>query len=79
MESTDLEAGVAVGVHTSRDVVNTDPAVGGVVERELAQEYEGYAIAARATHPRTAQMLRGIAKSYSWHADHEDHRADDEQ
>ena len=79
VESTDLEAGVAVGVHTSRDVVNTDPAVGGVVERELAQEYEGYAIAARATHPRTARMLRDIARYYSWHAYREDHRADDEQ
>ena len=75
--STDLETGVAVGVHNSRGVVTKDPAVGGVAERELAQQYEGYAIAARATHPRTTQMLRGIAKSYSRDADREDHRADD--
>ena len=75
--STDLETGVAVGVHNSRGVVTKDAGVGGVAERELAQQYEGYAIAARATHPRTARMLRGIAKSYSRDADREDHRADD--
>ena len=75
--STDLETGVAAGVHNSRGVVTKDAGVGGVAERELAQQYEGYAIAARATHPRTARMLRGIAKSYSRDADREDHRADD--
>ena len=75
--STDLETGVAVGVHNSRGVVTKDAGVGGVAERELAQQYEGYAIAARAMHPRTARMLRGIAKSYSRDADREDHRADD--
>ena len=77
VESTDLETGVAFGIRNSRGVVTKDAEVGGVAERELAQEYEGYAIAARATHPRTARMLRDIAKYYSWHADREDHRADD--
>ena len=71
--NTDLETGVAVGVHNSRGVVTKDPAVGGVAERELAQQYEGYAIAVRATHPRTAQMLRGIAKAYRRDAGREDH------
>ncbi len=75
--NADLETGVAVGVHNSRGVVTKDAAAGGVAERELAQRYEGYAIAARATHPRTAQMLRGIAKSYRRDADREDRRADD--
>ena len=77
VESTDLETGVAVGVRNRRDVGTKDAGVGGAAERELAQQYEGYAIAARATHPRTARMLRGIAESYSRDADREDHRADD--
>ena len=75
--STDLETGVEVGVHNRRSSGVKDARVGGMAERELAREYEGYAIAARATHRRTAWMLRGIAKSYSRDADREDHRADD--
>ena len=75
--STDLETGVAVGVHNMRSSGVKDAGVGGVAERELAREYEGYAIAARPTHPQTARMLREIAKSYSRDADREDHRADD--
>jgi len=55
-----------------------DAGVGGAVEREFAREYEGYAIAARPTHPRTARMLRGIAESYRRGADREDDRADDD-
>ena len=75
--STDLETGVEVGVQNRRSSGVKDAGVGGMAERELAREYEGYAIAARATHRRTARMLRGIAKSYSRDADREDHRADD--
>ncbi len=75
--STDLETGVAVAVHNRRSSGVKDAGVGGVAERELAREYEGYAIAARPTHPQTARMLRGIAKSYSRNADREDRRADD--
>ena len=75
--STDLETGVAVAVHNRRSSGVKDAGVGGVAERELAREYEGYAIAARPTHPQTARMLRGIANSYSRAADREDHRADD--
>lgn len=75
--SRDLETGIAVGVHNSRGVVAMDPEAEGAVERELAQQYEGYAIAVRATHPRTAQMLRRIAKFYRRDADREDHHSDD--
>ena len=77
VESDDLETGVAVGVHNRRSSGVRDAGVGGMAERELAREYEGYAIAARPTHPQTARMLRGIAKSYSRQADREDHRAGD--
>ena len=75
--STDLETGVAVGVHNKRSSGVKDVGVGGVAERELAREYEGYAIAAQPTHPRTARMLREIAKFYCRYADRKDHRADD--
>ena len=53
-----------------------DAGVGDAAERELAQEYNGYAIAARAKHRRTARMLRGIAESYVRAADREDRRAE---
>ena len=75
--SIDLETGVAVGVYNRRSSGVKDAGVGGVAERELAREYEGYAIAARSTHPQTARMLRGIAESYRRDADREDRRADD--
>ena len=77
VESTDLEEGVAVGVYNRLSSGVKDAGVGGAAERELAREYEGYAIAARPTHPQTARMLRGIAESYRREADREDDRADD--
>ncbi len=76
VESTDLEEGVAVGVHNRRSSGVRDAGVGGAAERELAQEYDGYSIAARAKHRRTARMLRGIAESYGRAADREDRRAE---
>ena len=76
VESTDLEEGVAVGVHNRRSSGVKDAGVGGAAERELAQEYDGYSIAARAKHRRTARMLRGIAESYGRAADSEDRRAE---
>ncbi len=78
MASTDLETGVAFGVRNRRSAGIRDAGVGGAAERELAHEYEGYAIAARAAHPQTARMLRGIAESYRRDADRRDDRAGDD-
>ncbi len=39
-------------------------AVDGEFERSLAERYEGFAATIRATHPRTARLLRELAKSY---------------
>ncbi len=64
LASEDLEQGFEVGVYNNRGVVTRDPLAGGVVERTLAEQYEGFAVAVRMANPRTARMLRKIAKCY---------------
>ena len=72
LASTDLERGFAMGVFNGRGVVMKDPSSGGAAERALADQYQGFAAAIRSTHPRTARMLREIAKEYRLHASRED-------
>ena len=49
MDSKDLEIGLGTGVLNSRGVVSKDPSEGGASERALAERYEGYATAVRAS------------------------------
>lgn len=76
LASTDLERGFQMGVHNSRGVVMKDPSAGGAAERTLAERYDGFAVAVRASHPRTAGMLRGIADSYRHEASVEDFQSE---
>ena len=76
LASTDLERGFQMGVHNSRGVVTKDPSAGGAAERALAEQYDGFAVAVRASHPRTAGMLRGLAKSYRHEASMEDFQSE---
>lgn len=64
LKEKSLESGFFIGVRNSRGVVMKHPNEGGVQERALAQQYDGYAAAVRMTHPRTARLLRAIADSY---------------
>lgn len=72
LRSTHLERGFRTGVYNSRGVVTRDPLAGGVSERALAEQYEGYAVAVRASHPRTAGALRRIGRWYREDASRED-------
>ena len=72
LRSTHLEAGLCTGVYNSRGLVTKDPSEGGASERALAEQYEGYATAVRASHPRTAGALRRIGQWYREEASQED-------
>ena len=74
--SKDLEIGLGTGVMNSRGVVTKDPSAGGASERALAERYEGYAAAVRASHPRTAGALRRIGQSYRQDGSREDFRSE---
>ena len=71
----EVEIGLVTGVLNSRGVVSKHPSEGGVSERALAERYEGYAAAVRASHPRTAGALRRIGQSYRQDGSREDFRA----
>ena len=72
----DLEIGLGTGVMNSRGVVSKHPSEGGASERALAERYEGYAAAVRASHPRTAGALRRIARWYRDDGSREDFRVE---
>ena len=74
--SEDVEIGLGTGVLNSRGVVSKNPSAGGASERALAERYEGYAAAVRASHPRTAGALRRIGQSYRQDGSREDFRSE---
>lgn len=76
LESKDLEIGLGTGLVNSRGVVTKHPSKGGASERALAERYEGYAVAVRASHPRTAGALRRIGQSYRHDGSREDFRVE---
>jgi hypothetical protein len=73
-ESAELERGLAIGFHNLRGFHFKAPHEGGQQERELAAQCERYAEAC-ARWPRTAAVLRGVAKDYRAEAEREDERA----
>jgi hypothetical protein len=75
-ESQYLELGIEIGVHKNRGVWSKSIGDGGIQEREIAQTYQNYASAIADTYPRTAAMLRKIARSYESDAHQEDIRSE---
>lgn len=74
--NNDLEIGLGTGVMNSRGVVSKHPSEGGASERALAEQYEGYAVAVRASHPRAAAALRRIGQWYRRDGSREDFRVE---
>ena len=75
--SKDLETGLGTGVMNGEGAVTIrDPSAGGATERALAERYEGYAAAVRASHRRTAGVLRRIGRWYRQDASREDFEAE---
>lgn len=62
--SEELERGIELGVYNSRGVFVKSPTAGGQQERQIAERYEGYANQVADRWPRTAAMLRRIARRY---------------
>ncbi|MVN79308.1 hypothetical protein GO988_23495 [Hymenobacter sp. HMF4947] len=70
--SPDMEQGFIVGHYNSRGVTTRNPYEGGKQEYALAKEYYDYATAVEFSYPRTAEVLRWIAKDYEQRARRED-------
>jgi hypothetical protein len=74
IKSDEVERGLVIGFHNRRGVVTKNLYEGGEQERELAKKFETYAqISSR--WPRTAKVLRSVAKGYLREAKEEDERA----
>jgi hypothetical protein len=73
--SPELERGIEIGVYNGRGTTVRDPFEGGAQERTLTERYEGYARIVADTWPRTAAMLRRIARFYGQDGTAEDQRA----
>jgi hypothetical protein len=69
-----LERGFTIGLHNKRGVTSRGMTEGGKQEYDLTDQYEAWAQAVEATHPRTAGALRTVAESYR----EEGRRNDDE-
>jgi alpha-L-fucosidase len=74
--STELEGGIEVGLYNSRGVFWRNSNESGVQERQLAEQYAGFAAAINDRWPRTAAMLRRIANGYRADAHREDQEAE---
>jgi hypothetical protein len=68
LQSDGIDEGLQVEIHNSRGATTRDPEAGGEMERELAKTFEDAAVAVRSRWPRTAAILRGLARSYEGEA-----------
>ena len=74
--STQLAAGLHIGVINRRGVTTRSPYDGGEQERKEAAKYAAWAREAASRWPRTSRILRGLAESYERDAQREDARAE---
>lgn len=75
LQAAAIERGVYFGVINGRGVTMRSPYDGGRMETDLANQYTSYANALT-TFPRTASVLRIIAKSYREYARRQDDQRD---
>lgn len=72
----DLETGIYIGILNLRGAYSRDPESGGDQERALAEQYERMADGLHSSWPRTANLLRSVAKTYREMARREDLEAE---
>ena len=72
IQSENFERGFIIGRRNLRGTTVRHPYAGGAQERELAAKYEQDAQKIQLIHPRTAKVLRELAKSYSQDANQQD-------
>ena len=64
MDCSDLAKGFVEGTHNRDGLVVRAVADGGADEWSLADAFDGLAVAVKATHPRTARILRRLRDSF---------------
>lgn len=74
--SRELERGLEIEVYNSRGVTNRSLTEGGRKERDLASMYSDWARATGSKWPRTAALLKRIARDYEADAEREDLEAE---
>jgi len=76
IKSSEVDEAMTVGKRNSRGVTSRSPYAGGLQERALVEKYNCDADAIQIVYPRSADILRSIAKGYEWDADREDQEVD---
>jgi addiction module HigA family antidote len=71
--SLEIERGITIGRYNARGA--TWRGEGGAQERELADQYEGWAKACEFEHPRMARILREMVRKYIAEAEWQDNEA----
>lgn len=72
LDSENIAKGVRVGRFNARGITSRGPYDGGAQERELADKYEAEVQVVAIKWPRTAQLLRTLARFYRYDAASED-------
>jgi hypothetical protein len=72
IRSSEFDAGFITGRLNARGMTSRSPWDGGKQERDLAAQYNNDAKKIELIYPRTAEILRDIARNYESHARHED-------
>lgn len=73
--SSDLDTGLRIGRYNARGVTSRGPYAGGDQERDLSEQYAGWASQVKDKWPRTARVLKQLADEYEREARLEDARA----
>lgn len=76
VRSRELDEAIECGRLNSRGTTSRHPYAGGEQERVLSRKYYADAESIQLISPRTADILRSIAKSYEWDADRQDREVD---
>lgn len=76
VRSVELDQAIHIGRINSRGTTTRSPFAGGEQERELAATYEENAQKIELIHPRTADILRSLARSYERDAAREDQKVE---
>jgi len=76
IQSPELDKAIICGKRNARGVTSRSPYAGGEQERVLVAKYNNDAESIQLLYPRTADILRSIAKGYEWDAEREDREVD---
>ena len=76
LKNPEIERGLEIEIYNSRGVVSSGPTEGGHQERQLGNQYAGWARALGRRWMRTAEVLKRVAEQYEREAYSEDGEAE---